>query len=76
MHNVINKKSIIFFSIAIIVILLSSYLRIYQINKTYSEYDENFMIALHKITIIAIEKKIILFLLITLCIKNYYILIE
>ena len=48
MHNVINKKSIIFFSIAIIVILLSSYLRIYQINKTYSEYDENFMIALHK----------------------------
>ena len=40
--------NIIIISFVLILILLASNLRFYKLTKTYSEYDENFMISLHK----------------------------
>ena len=44
----LQKKGLIIFSVILVLILLSSHLRFYKLTKTYSEYDENFMITLHK----------------------------
>ena len=51
-----SKKNIFILTLILILILISSYLRFYKLTKTYSEYDENFMIALHKG---AIEDKVL-----------------
>ena len=40
--------NIIIISFVLILILLATNLRFYKLTKTYSEYDENFMISLHK----------------------------
>jgi hypothetical protein len=40
--------NIITISFVLILILIASHLRFYKLTKTYSEYDENFMISLHK----------------------------